>query len=103
MFTSCTGPVRDDGRATNHSTRAFGRGPRTCNDMAASKIDWHPTAYTLRRFHVPPRKKVDVHGSCRHPGPGVRKHAARAVRRRSEEHTSELQSQSNLVCRLLLE
>src|SRR2546427_3485619 len=26
-----------------------------------------------------------------------------ASRRRSEEHTSELQSQSNLVCRLLLE
>src|SRR2546430_10062829 len=30
------------------------------------------------------------------------RHAARA-RTRSEEHTSELQSQSNLVCRLLLE
>src|SRR5688572_31138738 len=28
---------------------------------------------------------------------------ARARRGRSEEHTSELQSQSNLVCRLLLE
>src|SRR2546430_11542979 len=28
---------------------------------------------------------------------------ARAARRRSEEHTSELQSQSNLGCRLLLE
>src|SRR2546427_7815525 len=27
----------------------------------------------------------------------------RVVDRRSEEHTSELQSQSNLVCRLLLE
>src|SRR2546430_13249638 len=27
----------------------------------------------------------------------------RSARRRSEEHTSELQSQSNLVCRLLLE
>src|SRR2546430_13207520 len=27
----------------------------------------------------------------------------RAASRRSEEHTSELQSQSNLVCRLLLE
>src|SRR2546430_10654575 len=26
-----------------------------------------------------------------------------AIRKRSEEHTSELQSQSNLVCRLLLE
>src|SRR5688572_32717401 len=32
-------------------------------------------------------------------GPG----AAAAKSRRSEEHTSELQSQSNLVCRLLLE
>src|SRR2546430_5867572 len=32
------------------------------------------------------------------------RHAAgRVVRMRSEEHTSELQSQSNLVCRLLLE
>src|SRR2546430_11123107 len=29
--------------------------------------------------------------------------SAHAVRGRSEEHTSELQSQSNLVCRLLLE
>src|SRR5688572_31942749 len=28
---------------------------------------------------------------------------ARRLRHRSEEHTSELQSQSNLVCRLLLE
>src|SRR5688572_32303896 len=30
-------------------------------------------------------------------------HFAARLRRRSEEHTSELQSQSNLVCRLLLE
>src|SRR2546430_10885098 len=29
--------------------------------------------------------------------------SSRLPRRRSEEHTSELQSQSNLVCRLLLE
>src|SRR5206468_7114382 len=29
--------------------------------------------------------------------------ASRLVRRRSEEHTSELQSRSDLVCRLLLE
>src|SRR2546430_13436641 len=29
--------------------------------------------------------------------------SARPGRKRSEEHTSELQSQSNLVCRLLLE
>src|SRR2546430_4160636 len=34
------------------------------------------------------------------PRPG---HAREPRERRSEEHTSELQSQSNLVCRLLLE
>src|SRR2546427_5512610 len=32
-----------------------------------------------------------------------RPHPRRLVLERSEEHTSELQSQSNLVCRLLLE
>src|SRR5262249_58616567 len=35
------------------------------------------------------------HHHLRHPGP--------ALARRSEEHTSELQSLTNLVCRLLLE
>src|SRR2546427_945627 len=37
--------------------------------------------------------------TCRTPSCGHRSSRAR----RSEEHTSELQSQSNLVCRLLLE
>src|SRR5688572_32674596 len=35
--------------------------------------------------------------------PKVLRKAIANKRRRSEEHTSELQSQSNLVCRLLLE
>src|SRR2546430_13342486 len=39
---------------------------------------------------------------AREPGQ-IRKEAALSGHRRSEEHTSELQSQSNLVCRLLLE
>src|SRR5688572_31999663 len=34
---------------------------------------------------------------------GAQPLVAEAVEKRSEEHTSELQSQSNLVCRLLLE
>src|SRR2546430_4834316 len=34
---------------------------------------------------------------------GLSNRAYRAAAARSEEHTSELQSQSNLVCRLLLE
>src|SRR5688572_683789 len=43
-------------------------------------------------------------GRCRaRPGPDRAIRASRTARRRSEEHTSELQSQSNLVCRLLLE
>src|SRR5688572_31888553 len=37
------------------------------------------------------------------PRPGYGKGTDHQVDRRSEEHTSELQSQSNLVCRLLLE
>src|SRR2546430_10048451 len=41
---------------------------------------------------------INVVGRGRRPLPGVPDR-----RPRSEEHTSELQSQSNLVCRLLLE
>src|SRR2546427_8531074 len=37
------------------------------------------------------------------PGRHAWVHVARGSAMRSEEHTSELQSQSNLVCRLLLE
>src|SRR2546430_3979294 len=36
-------------------------------------------------------------------GPPARRSTGQSPRRRSEEHTSELQSQSNIVCRLLLE
>src|SRR2546427_2348080 len=36
-------------------------------------------------------------------GAGRACRSASSITRRSEEHTSELQSQSNLVCRLLLE
>src|SRR2546430_8479523 len=35
--------------------------------------------------------------------PSLRRQRGRRPGKRSEEHTSELQSQSNLVCRLLLE
>src|SRR5688572_32015158 len=45
-------------------------------------------------------------GSRRRDGEGARgaePEVGRRRTRRSEEHTSELQSQSNLVCRLLLE
>src|SRR5262245_64089470 len=42
-------------------------------------------------------------GAVRRRGRRLRRLTARALRRRSEEHTSELQSLRHLVCRLLLE
>src|SRR5688572_31326612 len=54
---------------------------------------------TLFRSHR--RRRVSaVLSDPEHPAEPVRRGGAL---RRSEEHTSELQSQSNLVCRLLLE
>src|SRR2546430_11377782 len=44
---------------------------------------------------VPPPSPRSPRCACRSP--------AQSLSLRSEEHTSELQSQSNLVCRLLLE
>src|SRR2546430_3991859 len=48
--------------------------------------------------HCPPRRHVRVDLSANRL-----EHLRASLLRRSEEHTSELQSQSNLVCRLLLE
>src|SRR5438270_10077256 len=64
------------------------------NDTATTEI------YTLslhELFRSPPGKRA--------PGrsPAYRARCPPPAPRRSEEHTSELQSQSNLVCRLLLE
>src|SRR2546430_11104897 len=50
-------------------------------------------------FRSPREAKEHCPGRRRRP----QKHRRLALRARSEEHTSELQSQSNLVCRLLLE
>src|SRR2546430_3619688 len=74
------------------------------NDTATTEI------YTLSlhdALPISPAGTPACAGSPRPPprgtGPGRRARSATCVRRRSEEHTSELQSQSNLVCRLLLE
>src|SRR2546430_9347744 len=56
---------------------------------------------TARGHRDVARLRLLEHGADRSRHAGRRR--VRAARRRSEEHTSELQSQSNLVCRLLLE
>src|SRR2546430_4498071 len=62
------------------------------------------TLYGVARSNSSPARQssdsFSMRGGCRSPGFGGSRRARPA---RSEEHTSELQSQSNLVCRLLLE
>src|SRR5690606_18917066 len=59
-----------------------------------------------RMIGLPPRQEIRHERETRHPGNRLRPCAGRLRGRctaRSEEHTSELQSRENLVCRLLLE
>src|SRR5206468_11761998 len=55
-----------------------------------------PVSFLARSAYVFPQKTAVVHGARRYT-------YAQLAERRSEEHTSELQSRSDLVCRLLLE
>src|ERR1039457_7358842 len=83
--------------------RALGRWPA-----------WPPTSLLLFVFLMirrPPRSTLfpyttlfrSIHpGRPEHFVPGHARQACRLCRHRSEEHTSELQSPCNLVCRLLL-
>src|SRR5256885_7645754 len=53
------------------------------------------------------RRREELHDGRTRPGTGAvgaeHRRPRRGFQRRSEEHTSELQSPCNLVCRLLLE
>src|SRR2546430_9024166 len=73
----------------------------------------YTTLFRSRAVHpgaaAPARRRAADHarsrgclGLCAQPGDHSSLHQARE-HLRSEEHTSELQSQANLVCRLLLE
>src|SRR5688572_31247759 len=57
------------------------------------------------RMNLPHRRIDDAHTLDQHvfAAIGLNEVGAQLLGYRSEEHTSELQSQSNLVCRLLLE
>src|SRR2546430_11471238 len=74
-------PVGFDGEPTS---RPLVRGPHAARTI--SSVGWKWPATETGSVRATPSK---ARTKCRYP--------------RSEEHTSELQSQSNLVCRLLLE
>src|SRR5438132_6414740 len=60
--------------------------------------------YTLSLHDALPIFARAIEWSCRRYDSGSRaRRGDQGLRRRSEEHTSELQSHSDLVCRLLLE
>src|SRR2546430_7537159 len=67
------------------------------NDTATTEI------YTLSLHDALPISAILKAKRCPKPSPISVKQSTSASKTRSEEHTSELQSQSNLVCRLLLE
>src|SRR5690606_41123454 len=87
------------GRSTFSATATGGKGllwqpyNMTVTNRTRNRIHWNPE-YRQMRPSLPPASSI----------PGEHKRIGRAaLMRRSEEHTSELQSRENLVCRLLLE
>src|SRR5688572_31786638 len=75
------------------------------NDTATTEI--YPFPYTTLFRSSPTRMRGSTRSRSRArwctPESGPQSIGRSPSRGRSEEHTSELQSQSNLVCRLLLE
>src|SRR5205807_8125906 len=100
-------------RSTSTSPPSFI--PRDCSPTYISSLSLHDALPIWPRRHReslrgPARIRRDHRGhhhqlaAIRSKGSQARRRTAnRHQRRRSEEHTSELQSPCNLVCRLLLE
>src|SRR5690606_41619776 len=79
--------------------------------------DLAPAVGAVHELQLPAREPAEVAGTARHreahraagalfpdqADRGTLRHDRRSLGDRSEEHTSELQSRENLVCRLLLE
>src|SRR5216683_5910039 len=130
---SATGAVLIPAPAYNHNHGNDNRGRRAAQAIRlharTGRDDVHRQARPDHRLHRPERCG-EIHHDAGNPQPGRPRRGARADRRpalcqpagpvdpgggaagrrgaatkpdRSEEHTSELQSRSDLVCRLLLE
>src|SRR5690606_42089036 len=79
--------------------------------LLCPSISRHPTTSTLFPHTTlfrsadaeDDRRDTEHSDAAEHPRADVSRHWPYGERDRSEEHTSELQSRENLVCRLLLE
>src|SRR3989475_1639434 len=88
---------------TSESSGPFGFPPRNLElsvAMVMVRGVWHSPQWPTARTRYSPRAVPDVGADVGGVSLGAN---AASQAGRSEEHTSELQSQSNLVCRLLLE
>src|SRR5689334_23905330 len=88
--------IRRPPRSTLFPYTTLFRSFATCGRGRTACSTWSPTRTTARCCASSPRR-CSEHSA--HSGAWIRQSA----RKRSEEHTSELQSQFHLVCRLLLE
>src|SRR5690606_3887178 len=71
------------------------------NGVRRAILRWPHRCSGMRQKHA---RRIDGYGSPQQAlDPAVRRRHPRWKLERSEEHTSELQSRENLVCRLLLE
>src|SRR5256886_12329829 len=98
-------PIRSPQRPTSRA-RLYPAGTATATVMTATATTTTRVLRTQRGKSVCPSSSFtcsSVGGSLKIHGMWLRSDAPHPVDLRSEERTSELQSQSNLVCRLLLE
>src|SRR5256885_8131418 len=85
---------------TLHLGRALGREWRSGDVVVVTELDHHANSDTWRALAK--ERGLEVRTIRMRPEEG-RLDQEDVARKRSEEHTSELQSPCNLVCRLLLE
>src|SRR2546427_6790396 len=84
-------------------TTLFRSAGRVLNPSAAARRPPCRAADRLRTRPTLKRPQHGANGTCVSAADAQRQRDQLVLALRSEEHTSELQSQSNLVCRLLLE
>src|SRR2546430_15308010 len=95
------GIAESDQQLAGQFARRYGLQPGIFySDLEEMLKKTHPQAVLAYTNTYDHRRVVEI---CARHGVPVMMEKPLAVSRRSEEHTSELQSQSNLVCRLLLE
>src|SRR5690606_39343856 len=88
-----------------YTTLFRSRGPGSDEDRRRPQASWSRDRVPCRSAYLGPKLAGSSSRSLRRSGGRncSRKAPSRYVFVRSEEHTSELQSRENLVCRLLLE